>query len=94
MTSTFIGIAVHNATATNELSDKVNLAAGVRQDAPGLLGTTLQLADLVSQILSYLSTMLTRVWWAGHSLCCGRVSLYRGSGRFTNVSFLNDFIGA
>ncbi|PPQ95210.1 hypothetical protein CVT26_014901 [Gymnopilus dilepis] len=44
--ATFIGIAVHNATASNAVSDTVDLAAGVRQDATGLLGTTLQLADL------------------------------------------------
>ncbi|KAF8910557.1 ZIP zinc transporter-domain-containing protein [Gymnopilus junonius] len=44
---TFIGIAVHNATATNTVFDMVDLAAGVRQDAAGLLGTTLQLSDLV-----------------------------------------------
>ncbi|KDR75998.1 hypothetical protein GALMADRAFT_247207 [Galerina marginata CBS 339.88] len=44
---TFIGIAVHNATATNTGSQLTDLAAGVRQDASGLLGTTLQLAELV-----------------------------------------------
>ncbi|KAF8150067.1 ZIP-like iron-zinc transporter [Crassisporium funariophilum] len=44
---TFIGIAVHNATATNNESVRADLAAGVRQDATGLLGTTLQLSDLV-----------------------------------------------
>ncbi|PPQ91714.1 LOW QUALITY PROTEIN: hypothetical protein CVT25_012855 [Psilocybe cyanescens] len=45
--STFIGIAVHNATATDTASHAVDLAAGVRQDATGVLGTTLQLSDLV-----------------------------------------------
>jgi hypothetical protein len=45
--STFIGIAVHNAT-TNTGKSVMDFAAGVRQDAPGLLGTTLFLADLVS----------------------------------------------
>jgi hypothetical protein len=49
MISTFIGIAVHNATATNAVSELADLAGGVRQDATGLLGTTLQLSDLVSQ---------------------------------------------
>lgn len=48
-TSTFIGIAVHNATATGAESSSIDLAAGVRQDASGLLGTTLQLSDLVSR---------------------------------------------
>ncbi|KAF7327935.1 ZIP-like iron-zinc transporter [Mycena kentingensis (nom. inval.)] len=45
---TFIGIAVHNATADRQTTSRLhNLAAGVRQDASGLLGTTTQLADLV-----------------------------------------------
>ncbi|PPQ64200.1 hypothetical protein CVT24_008618 [Panaeolus cyanescens] len=45
---TFIGIAVHEASAgSNSHVEKVNLAAGIRQDANGLLGTTLVLADLV-----------------------------------------------
>jgi hypothetical protein len=46
--STFIGIAVHNATANMGKSAVMDFAAGVRQDASGLLGTTLLLADLVS----------------------------------------------
>jgi len=44
---TFIGIAVHNATTTTTESQVSDLAAGIRQDATGLLGTTLQLSDLV-----------------------------------------------
>ncbi|KAF8813186.1 Zip-domain-containing protein [Phlegmacium glaucopus] len=44
---TFIGIAVHNATATTNEDQVLDLAAGIRQDATGLLGTTLQLSDLV-----------------------------------------------
>ncbi|RXW17913.1 hypothetical protein EST38_g7943 [Candolleomyces aberdarensis] len=44
---TFIGIAVHNAAATGSETQLIDLAAGVRQDATGLLGTTTQLADLV-----------------------------------------------
>ncbi|TEB34574.1 ZIP-like iron-zinc transporter [Coprinellus micaceus] len=44
---TFIGIAVHNAAATGAEEPLVDLAAGVRQDATGLIGTTAQLADLV-----------------------------------------------
>ncbi|KAF5340915.1 hypothetical protein D9758_012181 [Tetrapyrgos nigripes] len=46
--STFIGIAVHNATSSTEEKVKgLDLSAGIRQDANGLLGTTLLLADLV-----------------------------------------------
>jgi len=44
---TFIGIAVHTVTATTNESHVSDLAAGVRQDATGLLGTTLQISDLV-----------------------------------------------
>jgi zinc transporter 7 len=44
---TFIGIAVHTVTTTTAESQVSDLAAGVRQDATGLLGTTLQISDLV-----------------------------------------------
>lgn len=54
MISTFIGIAVHNATTNLGESAVMDFAAGVRQDATGLLGTTLLLADLVSVDLSFL----------------------------------------
>ncbi|KAJ7769049.1 ZIP-like iron-zinc transporter [Mycena olivaceomarginata] len=45
--ATFIGIAVHTATASEAGRHAVDLAAGVRQNADGILGTTVQLADLV-----------------------------------------------
>ncbi|GAW00191.1 ZIP-like iron-zinc transporter [Lentinula edodes] len=46
--ATFIGIAVRNATASSvDTSRTVDFAGGIRQDANGLLGTTLQIADLV-----------------------------------------------
>ncbi|KAI0045858.1 ZIP-like iron-zinc transporter [Auriscalpium vulgare] len=45
---TFLGIAVHNLSASSHgETDGVDLAAAVRQSALGLLGTTVQLADLV-----------------------------------------------
>ncbi|THV07234.1 ZIP-like iron-zinc transporter [Dendrothele bispora CBS 962.96] len=47
---TFIGIAVRNAASSSSSSEEMeglDLAAGIRQDANGLLGTTLLLADLV-----------------------------------------------
>ncbi|KAJ4477374.1 Zinc/iron permease, partial [Lentinula aciculospora] len=45
---TFIGIAVRNATASLEDNIRtVDFASAIRQDASGLLGTTLQIADLV-----------------------------------------------
>ena len=48
--STFIGIAVHTATSAGVGKRSANLAAGVRQDATGLLGTTTQLSDLASGV--------------------------------------------
>lgn len=46
---TFIGIAVHNAAAASADAEGLvlDLAAGVRQDASGLFGTTAQWGDLV-----------------------------------------------
>ncbi|KAJ7170880.1 ZIP-like iron-zinc transporter [Mycena crocata] len=46
--ATFIGIAVHTATASDDLGrHSLDLAASLRQEANGLLGTTVQLSDLV-----------------------------------------------
>jgi zinc transporter 7 len=45
--STIMGIAIHNATSTEGNDASQNLAAGVRRDAKGLLGTTVHLGDLV-----------------------------------------------
>ncbi|KAH9068467.1 ZIP-like iron-zinc transporter [Lactarius deliciosus] len=46
---TFMGIAIHNISASAHAEDEPSndLAAAVRQTAAGLLGTTVQLADLV-----------------------------------------------
>ncbi|KAG1872286.1 ZIP-like iron-zinc transporter [Suillus subluteus] len=44
---TFMGIAIHNLSASGTMTESLDLAAGVRQDAPGILGTTVQPADLV-----------------------------------------------
>ena len=45
-----MGIAIHNLSASGGEgeSEAQNLAAAVRQAASGLLGTSVQLADLVS----------------------------------------------
>lgn len=46
--STFMGIAIHNLSASGEgAAGATDLAAAVRQKAAGLLGTTVQFADLV-----------------------------------------------
>jgi len=45
---TFMGIAIHNLSASEHVEDvSLDLAAAVRQTATGLLGTTVQLADMV-----------------------------------------------
>uniref|UniRef100_D8QII4 ZIP-like iron-zinc transporter n=1 Tax=Schizophyllum commune (strain H4-8 / FGSC 9210) TaxID=578458 RepID=D8QII4_SCHCM len=45
---TFMGIGIHRATATGETgSEAIDLAAAIRQDAPGLLGTTVTPGDMV-----------------------------------------------
>jgi solute carrier family 39 (zinc transporter), member 7 len=43
-----MGIAIHNATASGAETESVDLAAGVRQRASGILGTTTLFGDLVS----------------------------------------------
>ena len=46
--STFMGIAIHNLSASGEIgAAATDLSAALRQTAAGLLGTTVQLADLV-----------------------------------------------
>jgi zinc transporter 7 len=43
-----MGIMVHNLSVSAHVEDdSIDLAAAVRQTAAGLLGTTVQLADLV-----------------------------------------------
>ncbi|KAF8501585.1 Zinc/iron permease [Russula emetica] len=45
---TFMGIAIHNLSVSAHVEDvSLDLAAAVRQTATGILGTTVQLADLV-----------------------------------------------
>lgn len=47
--STFMGIGIRNLSASGSVdSEATDLAAAVRQTAAGVLGTTVQLADLVS----------------------------------------------
>ncbi|EGN98866.1 hypothetical protein SERLA73DRAFT_181563 [Serpula lacrymans var. lacrymans S7.3] len=44
---TFMGIAIHNLSASDVGNQSPDLAAGVQQAASGILGTTVQFADLV-----------------------------------------------
>ena len=47
---TFMGIAIHNYSAGDPSAGEssFDLAAALRMDAPGILGTTVQYSDLVS----------------------------------------------
>ncbi|KAG7089377.1 hypothetical protein E1B28_011067 [Marasmius oreades] len=47
MSRTFIGIAVASSSGDTHSNKGVNYAAGLRQDASGLLGTTLLINELV-----------------------------------------------
>jgi len=46
---TFIGIAIHNLSASgDEVTEQGDLVAALKGVAAGILGTTVQMADLVS----------------------------------------------
>ena len=46
---TFIGIAIHNLSASgDEVTEQSDLVAALKGAAAGILGTTVQMADLVS----------------------------------------------
>lgn len=52
-----MGIAIHNLSSSGEAdAAATDLAAAVRQTASGLLGTTVQLADLVRRTISFIIT--------------------------------------
>jgi hypothetical protein len=57
-----MGIGIHNLSATDEAEPVTNLAAAVRRTAAGILGTTVQGADLVrhtSRLVRYLFVCAT-----------------------------------
>lgn len=52
--STFMGIAIHNLSVSAHAEDvSLDLAAAVRQTAMGILGTSVQFADLVRALKIY-----------------------------------------
>jgi len=96
--STFMGIAIHNATSTDGELESLDLAAGIRQDASGILGTTVQMGDLVSSFLHHLRAVPTifvllfisekliiDLSLVGHPLCSRRVPLHRSCRSTTHV---------
>ena len=75
-----MGIAVHTATTTGVKRQSADLAAGVRQDATGLFGTTVLLSDMASDVTlskSLIFTMLFQVipFVAGGFLYIGAVAV-------------------
>nr|GAT48736.1 Zinc/iron permease [Mycena chlorophos] len=74
---TFIGIAVASGSGASH-SDRVDLAAAVRQEASGLLGTTTQLSDLVIPFVAggflYIGAVAVLPTWVGY---CWRCALLR-----------------
>ncbi len=53
-----MGIAIHNLSASTHAEGvSSDLAAAVRQTAAGILGTTVQLADLVRALKKYANEM-------------------------------------
>ncbi|KAF4613782.1 hypothetical protein D9613_007487 [Agrocybe pediades] len=87
---TFIGIAVHNATATDHGEPQLtDLAAGVRQDATGLLGTTLQISELVRPppkvVLKSSLIMGTKGRAVPRVVCCA-IPIARAAGKVLVVT--------
>jgi hypothetical protein len=72
-----MGIGIHNLSASADGAEEVvDLAAAIRQTAAGVLGTTVQLADLVRSFYftPQHGLMSTN---AGHSVCGWWVLIYR-----------------
>lgn len=81
---TFMGIAIHNLSASEEAAEQSDLVAALKGTAAGILGTTVQMADLVcaphlliAYVLVYPST--------GDSFCCRGVPVYWSCCSLANV---------
>lgn len=89
--STFIGIGIHNLSTSDGEAESLNLAAGVRQNANGLLGTTVQLSDLVGvqHLLKLFHTgHSVHLWFPGHTVRGRRFLIHRSCGCIANVRLL------
>ena len=92
-----MGIAIHNLSASGEPTDGVaDLTAAVRQTAAGILGTTVQMADLVrgltvivTRIVSVFvlmcSVALCFFWTTGNPFRRRRVHVHWRSSGSANV---------
>lgn len=93
-----MGIAIHNLSTSGEVeAAATDLSSALRQSAGGLLGTTVQLADLVGPI----SSGTLRVTWflkyeralAGHPVRCGRVYVHWRCGGVAHVRVARAVFG-
>lgn len=92
-----MGIFIHNlASSESDSEHGIDLAAAVRQDASGLLGTTVQMADLVSSATGFMRKQVCQqnltyglVWgFVGDPVRSGGVPVYRCRGRLAHVRLL------
>lgn len=83
-----MGIGIRNLSAAAEVESEVtNYAAALQQTAAGLLGTTVQLADLVSDLCERVRPRrrLTSAFLAGDPVRGGRVHVHRRCGGLAHV---------
>ena len=92
-----MGIAIHSLATAEDHADTstLDLAAALRQDASGLLGTTVQYAELVNcpfHLVLYRIMRPRRFLnsdnpiFAGHTICGWWIFIHRSSCGFTDVS--------
>jgi len=80
-----MGIAIHNATASNTGTESIDLASGIRQNGSGILGTTVQLGDLVKFSTNITSIIANDNLYTGDTVCCRGIPLHRGCCGTTEV---------
>jgi hypothetical protein len=81
---TFMGISIHNLSSSGDHKDVSDLAAALRGTASGILGTTVQMADLVcpSAPPDHVPTNV----FPGDTICCRRIFIYWRGSCTANVS--------
>lgn len=83
---TFMGIAIHNLSASGEgVTEQNDLIAALKGTAAGILGTTVQMADLVCGTFLLVADLLFIYPSAGDSFCRWRVPVHRSCCGFANV---------
>ena len=81
-----MGIGIRNLSAAAEVESEItNFADALRQTAAGLLGTTVQLADLVRPIPNMHAGDADRDLAAGNPFCRRRVHVHRRGGGIAHV---------